>query len=117
MLASGPAVSRALEVRLLHLGPRVHRHVAFVPILLQKSLVISANSDSLALMRFGVKPEYLAADSAYGSVATLNWIVTEKNIAPHIPVIDKSKREDGTFSHKNFTFDNLDPVLPSEGGM
>ena len=55
--------------------------------------------------RFELKPECLAADSAYGSAATLNWIVTEKNIAPHIPVIDKSKREDGTFSREDFTFD------------
>jgi IS5 family transposase len=55
--------------------------------------------------RFELKPECLAADSAYGSAATLNWIVTEKNIAPHIPVIDKSKREDGTLSREDFTFD------------
>ena len=27
------------------------------------------------------------------------------DIAPHIPVIDKSKRDDGTFSRKDFTFD------------
>src|SRR4029453_11399372 len=32
----------------------------------------------------------------------LNWIVNEKKIAPHIPVTDKSKREDGTFSRKDF---------------
>jgi Transposase DDE domain len=54
---------------------------------------------------FDLRPGYLAADTAYGSAATLNWIVTEKNIAPHIPVIDKSKREDGTFSREDFTFD------------
>jgi hypothetical protein len=35
--------------------------------------------------RFGLKPERLAADTAYGSAATLGWIVTEKGIAPHIP--------------------------------
>jgi len=46
--------------------------------------------------RFAIKPAYLAADTAYGSAETLNWIVNEKKIAPHIPVIDKSKREDGT---------------------
>jgi transposase len=45
--------------------------------------------------RFDLKPDYLAADTAYGSAATLNWLVTDKKIAPHIPVIDKSKREDG----------------------
>jgi hypothetical protein len=31
--------------------------------------------------------------------------VTDKKIAPHIPVIDKSKRDDGTFSREDFTFD------------
>src|SRR4249920_2169282 len=54
--------------------------------------------------RFGLKPERLAADTAYGSAANLNWLVNEKRIAPHIPVIDKSKREDGTFSREDFTF-------------
>src|SRR5881628_2781709 len=55
--------------------------------------------------RFGLKPQRPAADSAYGSAPTLNWIVNEKKIAPHIPVIDKSVREDGTFSRGDFTFD------------
>jgi transposase len=55
--------------------------------------------------RFGLKPKCLAADTAYGSAATLNWVVNEKKIAPHIPVIDKSKREDGSLSRKDFTFD------------
>jgi hypothetical protein len=36
---------------------------------------------------------------------TLNWLVNEKGIAPHIPVIDKSKCEEGTFSREDFTFD------------
>jgi transposase len=38
--------------------------------------------------RFGIKPEYLAADTAYGSAATLNWLVTDKKIAPHAPTHD-----------------------------
>src|SRR3954471_14652115 len=54
--------------------------------------------------RFGLKPEHLAADTAYGSAANLDWLVNDKQIAPHIPVIDKSKRDDGTFSRENFTF-------------
>jgi hypothetical protein len=55
--------------------------------------------------RFGLKPERLAADTAYGSGKNLNWLVNGKNIAPHIPVIDKSKHEDGTFSRADFRFD------------
>src|SRR4026209_343045 len=39
--------------------------------------------------RFGLKPERLAADSAYGSAPTLHWLVNKKGISPHIPVIDK----------------------------
>ena len=54
---------------------------------------------------FGLKPERLAADTAYGSAANLNWLVNDKKIAPHIPVIDKSKREDGSLSRDDFTFD------------
>ena len=55
--------------------------------------------------RFGLKPERLAADTAYGSAANLNWLVNDKQIAPHIPVIDKSNRNDGTLSRDDFTFD------------
>ena len=44
--------------------------------------------------RFGLKPARLAADTAYGSAATLDWIVNAKKIAPHIPVFDKSRRDD-----------------------
>ena len=62
---------------------------------------------SSATERFDLKPERLAADTAYGSAANLDWLVNEKGIAPHIPVIDKSKRDDGTFSREDFTFDKV----------
>ncbi len=47
---------------------------------------------------FGIKPSWLAGDTAYGAGANLDWLVNDKEIAPHIPVIDKSAREDGTFA-------------------
>jgi hypothetical protein len=47
--------------------------------------------------RFGLKPKRFAADTAYGTGKFLGWLAKEK-IAPHIPVWDKGKREDGTFS-------------------
>jgi transposase len=55
--------------------------------------------------RFGLKPQRLAGDTAYGSAEILNWIVSEKNIAPHVALFDKSERTDGTFSLSDFTFD------------
>jgi hypothetical protein len=39
--------------------------------------------------RFGLKPERLVGDTAYGAASMLNWLVEEKGIAPHIPVFDK----------------------------
>jgi hypothetical protein len=57
-----------------------------------------------AEQRFGLKPQRLAADSAYGSAPMLNWLVEEKRITPHIPVNDKSKRQDGTFSRADFHY-------------
>jgi hypothetical protein len=35
----------------------------------------------------------------------LNWLVEEKGIAPHIPMFDSSKRDDGTFSRSDFRYD------------
>jgi transposase len=55
--------------------------------------------------RFGLKPERLVGDTAYGAAPMLNWLVEEKGIAPHIPVFDKSKRDDGTFSRSDFRYD------------
>jgi hypothetical protein len=55
--------------------------------------------------RFGITPDWLAADTAYGSASNLDWLVNDKAIAPYIPVIDKSKRTDGTFSREDFSFD------------
>ncbi len=60
--------------------------------------------------RFGLKPKLLAADTAYGSAPMLNWLVEEKGIAPHIPVIDKSAREDGSFSRADFRYDEDEDV-------
>jgi len=66
--------------------------------------------------RFDLKPTYLAADTAYGSAQTLNWIVNDKKIAPHIPVIDKSTREDGTLSRADFSFDKEHNVYVCPNG-
>ena len=66
--------------------------------------------------RFDIKPKRLAADTAYGSGPNLNWLVKDKDIAPHIPVIDKSKRDDGTFSREDFTFDKERNVYTCPAG-
>jgi transposase len=66
--------------------------------------------------RFGLKPERLAADTAYGAAPMLNWLVEEKDIAPHIPVFDRSKRDDGTFSRSDFRYDRTSDVYHCPAG-
>jgi transposase len=53
---------------------------------------------------FDLDPERIIADTAYGSGPMLGWLVDRK-IAPHIPVIDKAGRTDGTWSRADFEWD------------
>jgi len=47
----------------------------------------------------------------------LNWLVEEKQIAPHIPVVDKSKRADGTFSREDFRYNDAADAYTCPAGM
>lgn len=55
--------------------------------------------------RFGIRPEWLAADTAYGNAENLGWLVEHRQITPFIPLIDKSERTDGTWSRSDFEWD------------
>jgi transposase len=52
----------------------------------------------------GLKPDLLAADSAYGTGRFLAWLI-DRGIEPHVPVRDLSTRKDGTFSRADFLYD------------
>jgi len=66
---------------------------------------------------FGLKPEWLAADTAYGSAPNLHWLVDEKDIAPHIPVIDKNKRKEGIFPREDFRYDETRDLYVCRAGV
>ena len=55
--------------------------------------------------RFGLKPERLIGDTAYGTAPMLGWLVEQTQIEPHVPVWDKSERHDGTLSRADSTLD------------
>lgn len=65
---------------------------------------------------FGISPDWIVADTAYGAAPNLAWLVEEKEIAPFIPVIDKSKREDGTFSREDFIYDDVRDIYTCPAG-
>jgi hypothetical protein len=64
----------------------------------------------------GLCPERLAADSAYGSAEMLGWLVSERAIEPHIPVFDKSARDDGTFSREDFDYNQVADIYVCPAG-
>lgn len=66
--------------------------------------------------RHDLHPDRLAADTAYGSAEMLEWLVNDQGIAPHIPLIDKSGRTDGTFSRADFTYDPAADLYRCPGG-
>jgi len=72
--------------------------------------MIARTQDRLAL-----KPGRIAADTAYGTGRLLAWL-TDRGIAPHIPVWDKGKRDDGTFSRADFVYDKGRDVYSCPGG-
>lgn len=55
--------------------------------------------------RFDIKPDRLIGDMAYGAAELLGWMVDEKAIEPHVPVWDKTQRDDGTLSSSDFQWD------------
>ena len=65
--------------------------------------------------RFDLRPQRLAGDTAYGAARLLKWLV-DRNIAPHIPVWDKSARPDGAFSRADFAFDRERNIYVCPGG-
>jgi transposase len=66
--------------------------------------------------RFGVKPDWIAADTAYGSSDTLVWLALKRQIVPFIPVFDKGERTDGIFSRSDFTWDDENDRYICPGG-
>jgi len=55
--------------------------------------------------RFEVKPKRLIGDTAYGVAPMLAWMVEDKGIEPHVPVWDRTQRDDGTLSSASFQWD------------
>jgi transposase len=53
---------------------------------------------------FGLRPQRLAADTAYGTGRLLAWLL-DRAIAPHIPVWERYPPADGMFSRSDFAYD------------
>jgi len=54
--------------------------------------------------RLHLKPRRLVGDTAYGTAPMLDWMVNDKGIEPHVPVWDKTARQDDSLSVGDFTW-------------
>lgn len=54
--------------------------------------------------RFGITPQRLIGDTAYGTAPMLHWIVDIKQIEPHTPVWEKYESKAGLFDRADFTW-------------
>jgi transposase len=53
---------------------------------------------------FGLRPQRLAADTAYGTGRLIAWLL-DRAIAPHIPVWERYPPAEGMFSRSDFAYD------------
>ncbi len=65
--------------------------------------------------RLDLKPDRLAADTAYGTGNFLGWLVGT-GITPHIPVWEGPGPDDGTFTRHDFVFDASSNTLTCPAG-
>jgi transposase len=66
--------------------------------------------------RFGVCPEGVGADKAYGSGEFLAWLL-ERNIQPYIPVIDRRHQTHRHFTRDQFQYDSAENAFRCPQGQ
>ena len=66
--------------------------------------------------QFDVTPSRLVGDAGYGSAEMVAWLVDEREIEPHVKLMDKSERTDGTFSRSDFTYEAERDIYECPGG-
>ena len=55
--------------------------------------------------RFGIIAKYFVGDTAYGNAQMLGWLVEDKHMTPHVPVMDKSEGKEGQFGRSDLPWE------------
>ena len=66
--------------------------------------------------RFGLETKKLIGDTAYGTAEFLNWMVTEAEIEPHVPVWDRGDEINDRFGRSDFVFDEVNDLYSCPNG-
>jgi transposase len=107
-IKSGPAVLGYYDNYLVDTASRVILSVDATPALFSQE-TLAARRMVEHVGQFGIQPQNLAADKAYGSGEFLAWLLT-RNIQPHIPVIDRRHQTQGHFTREHFRYEPKEDV-------
>jgi transposase len=99
----GPAVLGYFDNYLVDTTSRVILSVHATPALFSQETLAARRMLEHA-GQFGIYPQNLAADKAYGSGEFLAWLLA-RNIQPHIPVIDHRHQTQGHFTREHFRYE------------
>ena len=102
-IKSGPAVLGYYDNYLVDTTSRVILSVDATPALFSQE-TLAARRMVEHVGQFGIQPQNLAADKAYGSGEFLAWLLA-RNIQPHIPVIDRRHQTQGHFTRDHFRYE------------
>ena len=105
---SGPATLGYYDNYLVDTASRVILSVDATPARFRQE-VLAARRMLERVDQLGVRPQNLAADKAYGSGEFLAWLL-ERNIQPHIPVIDRRHQTKGHFTREQFRYESKENV-------
>jgi len=99
----GPAVLGYFDNYLVDTTSRVILSVHATPALFSQETLAARRMLEHA-GQFGIYPQNLAADKAYGSGEFLAWLLA-RNIQPHIPVIDHRHQTQAHFTREHFRYE------------
>jgi transposase len=100
---SGPATLGYYDNYLVDTTSRVILSVDATPARFRQE-VLAARRMIEHVGQFGIRPQNLAADKAYGSGEFLAWLLA-RDIQPHIPVIDRRHQTRGRFTRDTFRYE------------
>jgi transposase len=99
----GTAVMAYYDNYLIDTASRVILGVEATPALFHQETV-AARRMLERVEKFGIQPERLGADKAYGSGEFLAWLLA-REVQPDIPVIDRRHQTGGRFTRDQFRYD------------
>ena len=105
---SGPAMLGYYDNYLIDTTSRVMLSVNATPALFSQETLAARHMLEHG-GQFGIHPQSLAADKAYGSGEFLAWLLA-RNIQPRIPVIDRRHQTQGRFTAEHFRYEPKENV-------